>query len=52
VAPVILYQRTDYAASMIDGHTVMETVPAGRSAQEIGELWKYVYKQINIRAAA
>jgi chromosome partitioning protein len=52
VAPVILYQRTDYAASMIDGHTVMETVPGGRSAQEIAELWKYVYAQISIRAAA
>jgi chromosome partitioning protein len=52
VAPVILYQRTDYAASMIDGRTVMETAPAGRSAQEIAELWKYVYAQISIRAAA
>jgi chromosome partitioning protein len=52
VAPIILYQRTDYAASMIEGHTVMETVPAGRSAQEIAELWKYVYAQISIRAAA
>ncbi len=52
VAPVILYQRTDYAASMIDGRTVMETVPAGRSAQEIAELWKYVCAQISVRAAA
>ena len=52
VAPVILYQRTDFAASMIDGRTVMETAPAGRSAQEIAELWKYVYAQISIRAAA
>jgi chromosome partitioning protein len=52
VAPVILYQRTDYAASMIEGRTVMETVSAGRSAQEIAALWKYVYSQISIRAAA
>jgi chromosome partitioning protein len=52
VAPVILYQRTDYAASMIDGRTVMETTPSGRSAQEIAELWKYVHAQISIRAAA
>jgi chromosome partitioning protein len=52
VAPVILYQRTDYAASMIEGLTVMETVPSGRSAQEIEELWNYVYTQINLRAAA
>jgi hypothetical protein len=46
------YQRTDYAASMIEGRTVMETVPAGRSAQEIAGVWKYVYSQISIRAAA
>jgi chromosome partitioning protein len=52
VAPVILYQRTDYASSMIEGLTVMETAPSGRSTQEIGELWKYVYEQLNIRAAA
>ncbi len=52
VAPVILFQRTDYAASMIDGRTVMETVTPGRSAQEIAELWKYVHARISIRAAA
>ena len=52
VAPGILYQRTDFAASMIDGRTVMETVPAGRSAQEIAELWKCVYAQISMRRAA
>jgi hypothetical protein len=37
---------------MIDGRTVMETTPSGRSAQEIAELWKYVHAQISIRAAA
>src|SRR5258708_21981303 len=52
VAPVILYQRTDYAGSMIDGRTVMEAATTGRSAQEIAELWKHVYAQINMRAAA
>jgi len=52
VAPVILYQRTDYAASMIDGRTVIEASPSGKSAQEIAELWKFVYAQINMRAAA
>lgn len=52
VAPVILYQRTDYAASMIDGRTVMETAPSSRSAAEISELWKYVHTQIRNRAAA
>jgi chromosome partitioning protein len=52
VAPVILYQRTDFAASMIDGRTVMETGAAGRSAQEIAELWKCVSAQTSMRVAA
>ena len=52
VAPVIMYQRTEWAASMIDGRTVMEAAPASRSAQEIAELWKCVYAQITMRAAA
>jgi chromosome partitioning protein len=52
VAPVILYQRTDYAASMIDGRTVMETATGGRSAQEIADLWSYIYAQISVRQAA
>ncbi|HTT81570.1 MAG TPA: ParA family protein, partial [Stellaceae bacterium] len=52
VAPVILYQRTEYAASMIDGRTVMEAAASGRSAQEIAELWRCVSAQIGVRAAA
>jgi chromosome partitioning protein len=52
VAPVILYQRTDYAASMIDGRTVMETAVASRSTQEIAELWKHVCAHMRLRAAA
>jgi chromosome partitioning protein len=52
VAPVILSQRTDFAASMIDGRTVMETTASGRSAQEIAQLWKQVCAQTSIRAAA
>ncbi len=42
VAPVTLYNRTDYAASMIDGRTVMEVSPNGRSAQEVVALWEYL----------
>ena len=42
VAPVTLHHRTDYAASMIDGRTVMEVDPKGRSAAEVVELWKYM----------
>ena len=52
VAPVILYQRTEYASSMIDGRTVMETSALGRSAQEIADLWTHVHAQITMRAAA
>ncbi len=42
VAPVTLHHRTDYAASMIDGRTVMEVDPNGRSAAEVRELWTYI----------
>lgn len=42
VAPMILHQRTDFAASMIDGRTVMEVDPQGRSAQEVATLWNYI----------
>jgi len=52
VAPVILHQRSDYAVSMIDGRTVMETAASGRSAQEIAELWEFVYPRIGMREAA
>ena len=42
VAPVTLHHRTDFAASMIDGRTVMEVDPNGKSSKEIQELWTYV----------
>ena len=42
VAPVTLHHRTDFAASMIDGRTVMEVDPRGRSAGEVEALWTYV----------
>ncbi len=42
VAPITIHQRTDFAASMIDGRTVMEVDPKGKSAAEITELWSYV----------
>lgn len=42
VAPMIVHHRTDYAASMIDGRTVMEVDPEGRSAAEITALWSFV----------
>ena len=42
VAPVTVHHRTDFAASMIDGRTVMEIDPNGRSAREVVELWDYI----------
>jgi chromosome partitioning protein len=42
VAPVTIHHRTDFAASMIDGRTVMETDPNGKSAKEVTELWSYI----------
>jgi chromosome partitioning protein len=47
VAPVTLYQRTDFAASMIDGRTVQELDANSKSAEEIKSLWMYVFTQIH-----
>ena len=42
VAPIMIHHRVDFAASMIDGRTVMECDPNSRSAKEIEGLWVYV----------
>ncbi|WP_282606485.1 AAA family ATPase [Pelagibius sp. Alg239-R121] len=42
VAPVIIHHRADFAASMIDGRTVMEVSKAARAASEITKLWEYI----------
>ena len=51
VAPVTVHQRTDFAASMIDGRTVMECDAKGKSAAEITALWTYVSDRLekNVR---
>jgi chromosome partitioning protein len=46
VAPVFIQQRTDFATSMIDGRTVCDLEPDGRSATEIGSLWDYFARQL------
>lgn len=46
VAPVTIYQRTDFAVSMIDGRTVSELNPGSKSASEITDLWAYVKKRL------
>lgn len=46
VAPVTIHHRTDFASSMIDGRTVMELNPEGRSSQEIQKLWSYISERL------
>ena len=47
VAPVTIHHRVDYAASMIDGRTVMELSDESRSAKEIVTLWEYVAERLD-----
>ena len=47
VAPVTLFQRTDFASSMIDGRTVQQLDARSKSAAEISDLWKYVNVQLH-----
>jgi chromosome partitioning protein len=47
VAPTIIHHRTDFAASMIDGRTVMEVKENCKSAQEVGDLWRYVKDRLD-----
>ncbi len=42
VAPITIHHRVDFAASMIDGRTVMEVDPASKSAAEVTALWDYI----------
>ena len=42
LAPAILHNRTDFAASMIDGRTVMEVDESSRSCLEVEQLWNYL----------
>ncbi len=46
VAPITIHQQIDYAASMIDGRTVMELNETSRSAREVEALWAYVANQL------
>ncbi len=47
VAPAIVHDRVDYAASMIDGRTVLEIEAKGRSANEMMALWSFVKARMN-----
>jgi chromosome partitioning protein len=46
LVPSIIHQRVDFAASMIDGRTVMELDAISRSAKEIAKLWDYLKNRL------
>ena len=50
LAPAIIHQRVDFAASMIDGRTVMELPGHSRSPREIAKLWFYLKRRLNLDA--
>ncbi|ESL57031.1 hypothetical protein L458_05119 [Klebsiella pneumoniae BIDMC 22] len=49
VAPAIVHDRVDYAASMVDGRTVQETDPKSRSAGEISQLFSFVQERMHAK---
>ncbi len=46
VAPITIHHRTEYAASMIDGRTVMELSGNRRSNEEVACLWEYLAERL------
>lgn len=52
LAPSIVHQRVDFAASMVDGRTVMEMPGESRSAEEIERLWAYIEERVSGRRRA
>lgn len=46
LAQGIIHQRVDFAASMIDGRTVMELPSSPRAAEEIRQLWGYLDRRL------
>ncbi|HEY7689165.1 MAG TPA: ParA family protein [Dongiaceae bacterium] len=52
LAPSVIHNRTDFAASMIDGRTVMELEEGSRSGQEVEQLWQYLQNRLKNLARA
>ena len=46
IAPVMLGNRTEFAASMSGGDTIQEVSPASAGALEINGLWKYLKERM------
>ena len=49
VAPAIVHDRVDYAASMVDGRTVSETDSKSRSAEEMRQLLSFVLERLHVK---
>lgn len=47
VAPVTIHNRTDFATSMINGRSVVESHPKSASAREIESLWTYLAERLS-----
>ena len=47
LAPVVIHHRTGFAASMIDGRTVMEVTGDERSSSEVMQLWDYLGRRLS-----
>lgn len=47
VAPVTVHSRTDFATSMINGRSVVESNPKSASAKEIEGLWAYLTERLS-----
>ena len=47
VAPALVGDRTEFAASMTDGRTCLETAPSSKGAEEIRALWNWIANQLN-----
>ncbi len=43
VAPVVMHQRSAYAHALTAGQTAEEYEPIGKAAEEIGELYKWLF---------
>ena len=48
VAPAFIYDRVDYAAAKIDGHTAPELEPDGRAAAEVAALWEFIANRVGV----
>jgi chromosome partitioning protein len=47
IAPIFVQDRQDFRVGMIDGRTAQELDPRGKSAGEIGLLWRYLTEKLD-----